>query len=114
MNSGDAIRRIFRKAFNGAGLDYYHPHSPRKTLTRLGEQVCKTPEDFKAWSQNIGHESVMTTFGSYGEVAPQRQAEIICGLGDGRVDRDPTADEIATFSGTLVGSGAIVTTDPIV
>ena len=36
----------------------------------------ETPEDFKAWSQNLGHEGVLTTFYSYGEVQPQRQSDI--------------------------------------
>ncbi|MCT8972478.1 tyrosine-type recombinase/integrase [Microbaculum marinisediminis] len=75
-----AIRRIFKSAFESAGLDYFHPHSFRKTLARLGEQICPTAEAFKAWSQNLGHESVMTTFRSYGEVQPERQAEIIRSL----------------------------------
>ena len=52
------IRTIFRQAFEGAGLTYFNPHSLRKTLARLGEQSCKTPEEFKAWSQNLGHEQV--------------------------------------------------------
>jgi integrase/recombinase XerD len=46
----------------------------------LGERICKTPEEFKAWSQNLGHEQVLTTFFSYGEVAEQRQSEIIQNL----------------------------------
>ncbi len=71
------IRTIFRKTFNDAGLPYFNPHSFRNTLVRLGEEVCKTPEQFKAWSQNLGHEKVLTTFLSYGGVACQRQGEII-------------------------------------
>jgi len=47
------------------------------TLTHLAQSVCKTPEAFKAWSQNLGHESVLTTLYSYGEVNRQRQAEIM-------------------------------------
>jgi hypothetical protein len=43
--------------------------------------MCNTPEDFKAWSQNLGHEEVLTTFYSYGEVPVQRQSEIIRSLG---------------------------------
>lgn len=74
------IRRIFKAAFERAGLPYFHPHSFRKTLARLGEQVCKTPEEFKSWSQNMGHEKVMTTFNSYGKVAPERQGDLIRGL----------------------------------
>jgi integrase len=74
------IRTIFREAFERAGLPYFNPHSFRNTLVRLGLEVCKTPEQFKAWSQNLGHEGVLTTFLSYGEVASERQAEIIRGL----------------------------------
>jgi hypothetical protein len=34
----------------------------RKTLALLGGQCCRTPEEYKAWSQNLGHEQVLTTF----------------------------------------------------
>ena len=71
------IREIFHKAFEHASLPYFNPHSFRNTLVKLGEEICKTPEDFKAWSQNLGHEGVMTTFLSYGQVAKQRQSEIL-------------------------------------
>ncbi|MDI7775596.1 tyrosine-type recombinase/integrase [Asticcacaulis sp. EMRT-3] len=86
--SAAMIRKIFQRAFEAVNLPYYNPHSLRKTLTILGESVCITPEDFKAWSQNLGHEQVMTTFYSYGKVSPHRQAEIIAGLGKGANDRD--------------------------
>lgn len=75
------IRKIFRQAFEAAGLPYFNPHSFRNTLAQLGEQRCRTPEEFKAWSQNLGHEKVMTTFSSYGAVAPTRQADLIRALG---------------------------------
>lgn len=35
------IRTIFREAFERAGLPYFNPHSIRKTLAGMGEQVCK-------------------------------------------------------------------------
>lgn len=76
-STASPIREIFRKTFERTGLPYFHPHSFRKTLAQLGERVCRTPEEFKAWSQNLGHEKVMTTFSSYGAVATSRQAEII-------------------------------------
>ena len=38
-------------------------------------------EEFKAWSQNLGHGQVLTTFSSYGMVAHHRQAELMRGLG---------------------------------
>lgn len=78
--SAGPIRDIFREVFTAAGLPYFNPHSLRDTLVQLGEQVCTTPEQFKAWSQNLGHERVMTTLTSYGTVAPHRQAELIRGL----------------------------------
>jgi integrase/recombinase XerD len=71
------IRAIFRKAFERAGVPYANPHSFRATLAGLGEKLCKSPEEFKAWSQNMGHEGVLTTFTSYGEVSRERQARII-------------------------------------
>ena len=70
------IRKIFKDAFQAAGLEYFNPHSFRKTLVRLGQTLCQTPEEFKAWSQNLGHEGVLTTFYSYGEVQESRQSEI--------------------------------------
>jgi integrase len=79
-STAEPIRRIFRQAFGRAGLPYFKPHSIRDTLVQLGEKVCKTPEEFKAWSQNLGHEKVLTTFTSYGAVAPHRQADVIRGL----------------------------------
>ena len=78
--SAAPIRTIFRDAFEGAGLPYFNPHSFRNTLVRLGETLCQTPEQFKAWSQNLGHEEVLTTFTSYGEVGNRRQGDIIRGL----------------------------------
>lgn len=80
-STAEPIRRIFREGFERAGLPYFKPHSIRDTLVQFGEQVCKTPEEFKAWSQNLGHEKVLTTFTSYGAVASHRQAALIRGLG---------------------------------
>lgn len=44
---------------------------------QIGEQRCQTPEEFKVWSQNLGHEGVLTTFLSYGQVADARQGDIM-------------------------------------
>jgi len=76
-SSADPIRKIFKEAFALVGLQYFNPHSFRKTLALLGGRLCKTPEEYKAWSQNLGHEHVLTTFSSYGDVSTYRQAEII-------------------------------------
>jgi hypothetical protein len=52
----------------------------------LGEKLCQSPEEFKAWSQNLGHEKVLTTFMSYGSVAGERQADILNELSRKTVD----------------------------
>ncbi|KEZ77607.1 tyrosine-type recombinase/integrase [Salinisphaera hydrothermalis] len=75
--SANPIRTIFKRAFEAVDMPYFNPHSFRNTLVRLGEQVCNSPEEFKAWSQNLGHEKVMTTFNSYGEVPSSRQGSIM-------------------------------------
>lgn len=75
------IRKIFRQAFERADLPYYNPHSFRDTLVRLGEDICPNPAAFKAWSQNLGHEKVLTTLTSYGSISSRDQAEIIRSLG---------------------------------
>jgi integrase len=65
-SSASPIRGIFRDSFQNAGVQTFNPHSFRNTLVRLGQGLCQSPEAFKAWSQHLGHEKVLTTFVSYG------------------------------------------------
>lgn len=94
-SNATAIRKIFREAFAAVGLPYFNPHSLRNTLVHLGETLCQTPEEFKAWSQNLGHEKVLTTFNSYGQVQVGRQSEIIRGLAEPRANSQADATEFA-------------------
>ena len=66
------IRKIFRQAFENAGIRYFNPHSFRDTLAQLGKKLCRTPQEFEAWSKGLGHEHMLTTFRSYGSIDPQR------------------------------------------
>jgi integrase/recombinase XerD len=85
------VREIFRKAFEGAGLPYFPPHSFRHPLGHLAQTWCRTPEELKAWSQNLGHENIATALTSYGQIDPHRQGEVIgrmvggAGVEDGEV-----------------------------
>lgn len=92
------LREIFKATFADADLKYYNPHSFRNTLVQLGEKICTTPEEFKAWSQNLGHESPLTTFISYGQVSTFRQGDIIKGLGNKKNNDD---DKIAKILSLL-------------
>ena len=94
-STATAIRGIFRQAFEGAGVRYFNPHSFRNSLVRLGEARCQTAEQFKAWSQNLGHEKVLTTFLSYGQVQTPRQGEIIRALGKEQVAISTDIDQLA-------------------
>jgi len=62
-------------------LPYVRPHSIRDTVTQLAYKLELNVEQMKAFSQNIGHENMMTTLCNYGSVSPERQAEIIRHLG---------------------------------
>ena len=75
--SASSAAKIFKQAFVEAGLPPFSPHRVRDMIAELARDHCKTPEDYKAWSQNLGHENVMTTFRSYGAVAPGRQVELM-------------------------------------
>jgi integrase len=92
-SGANQVREVFKTAFNGAGLPYYNPHSFRNTIVNLGERLCQNPEQFKAWSQNLGHEHVLTTFTSYGCVDVFRQGEIIGNM-EPNSEKKTTLDDI--------------------
>jgi hypothetical protein len=50
-------------------------------LVQLGKRLGRTPEEFEAWSKNLGHEHMLTTFRSYGTIDPHRQGELIKSIG---------------------------------
>lgn len=71
------ISAIFRRAFERAGLPYFNPHSFRNMLVRHAMSLGLSAEGMKAWSQNLGHADVLTTFTSYGNVPAHRQGELV-------------------------------------
>ena len=91
------IRKIFKRAFTNAGLKYYTPHLFRNTLAELGQKICKTPEQLKAWSQNLGHENVLTTFTSYGNIDPHRQGEVMKKILEYNTSEDTMLAQILEF-----------------
>jgi len=91
--SSGPIREVFRRAFEGAGLPYYNPHSFRDMLVRHAMTLDLSPEEMKAWSQNLGHSDVLTTFTSYGTVLLHRQAELIRARSSGH-DTTPIDDSV--------------------
>jgi integrase/recombinase XerD len=91
-SNADPVRRIFKQAFELADLPYFNPHSFRHTLAQFGQQRCKSAEEMKAWSQNLGHEQMLTTFTSYGRIEEHRQGEIMKILNQPVPDSDAVRD----------------------
>ncbi len=79
LKNSQSLRKIFKKRFESAGIKYYHPHTFRHWWVKEIAKLPLTEEEKKAISQNLGHENVGTTFGSYGygKVDEGRQIEII-------------------------------------
>lgn len=81
------VRKIVKEACIRCNIDSIKPHSIRKTLTLWAENACQTPEEFKAFSQNLGHNSPLRTFTSYGAIPKHRQGDLIKGLGQAKTNR---------------------------
>ncbi len=81
------INSVVRNAFAKVHQPEYTAHSIRKTLTQEMSDR-KMPLDMqKAWSQNLGHDNIMTTFSAYLPVSTQRQGELIKGQVNDRASK---------------------------
>ena len=107
--SGDRARDIIQSAFSAVGLPRFHPHSIRHALVRHATTLDLTPEEMKAWSQNLGHTDVLTTFLSYGQVPTHRQGELIQATSARRVEAGTMDDRalLEALSARLSGKGVI-------
>ena len=92
-SSPTKLAQVFKGAFAAAGLPPFPPHRIRDTLAEMAREFCRSPEHYKAWSQNLGHEDVLTTFTSYGSVAAGRQSDVMKALGRrGPISREEEFD----------------------
>ena len=55
--------------------------------------MAVSPEAMKAWSPNLGHADVLTTFTSYGHVPLHRQGELIRALAKPPADAGTASPE---------------------
>ncbi len=92
-SNSSPIRTIFRRAFVAADLPYFSPHRVRCSIVDLAYRWCKTPEEFKAFNQNLGHSNVATTLPSYGTISLTRQRELIRNAGKAE-DKDAKLDRL--------------------
>lgn len=80
--SANPMRKVYRAAFTANGLRYYNPHSFRNMLMALAYERKLDPESLKAWSQNLGHEHLDTSFNSYGQLDGNAQRRAMLALKD--------------------------------
>lgn len=83
---------VLRKAFQAVGLPYYRPHSFRKMLGIWALENC-TQKQYKALSQNIGHEHIMTTYNPYGELNDHARRKAIDSIGKQDVNFQHVSDD---------------------
>jgi len=98
--STSPIREIFKDAFEATGLPYFNPHSIRDMLVRHMMALDLPIETLKAWSQNLGHEGLLTTLTSYGAVPTHRQGELIRQGVSGR--RNPLSADAAIITAAVI------------
>jgi len=72
-----------------ADLPVFTPHAFRKTLVKWADTAYPTREAFMAFSQNIGHSSVVTTVSGYCPVSAEGQRELIEAGGGFSLSLDP-------------------------
>lgn len=75
--SAGPLREVYKAAFTAAGLPSYNPHSFRNMLVAEMYRRGLSIEAFKAGSQNLGHEHVLTTLTSYGKLPLEEQGRLI-------------------------------------
>jgi integrase len=80
-STANPVRKIFKKAFLAVGLPYYNPHLFRNAISKWGLKNLNQYE-YKALSQNLGHEHSMTTYNSYSKLSESEQIEAIKNIGN--------------------------------
>ena len=71
------VREIVKNAFLNAGLPPFTPHSFRHLLALQAQETCQSIEQLKAWSENLGHDELITTLSSYGRIHDKRRQELL-------------------------------------
>lgn len=91
-SGGNSVRTILRERSQAAGLPYFPPHSYRHAACQLAIRMAKSPEEYKALSENFGHEEILTTLRTYGNLGHDRVAQVISNMSSGK-KLDPGAEK---------------------
>ena len=91
------VRRAFHLGCASAGLPYFNPHSARHYLISIRDEHCKTAEQRKAWSYNLGHENEKITEANYAKMTDRRRNEIFDKLVMGHVETEDEKDLLLQY-----------------
>jgi integrase len=75
--STDSLRKFLKRACEGANVPHFKPHAIRSTVARFGEEISQSLEELKAFSQNLSHDSIVTTQRSYSYLDDERKSELM-------------------------------------
>lgn len=78
--STGSMREIFKKTAASADLPYYRPHAFRHSAIYYALKITRNGDEFKAVSQNFGHEDVRTTLSVYAQYEPEKLIEVLSNL----------------------------------
>lgn len=79
LKANGPLTQAFQEACTGTGKAYT-PHAARHCLKAHGDRICTSSEALKAWSLNLGHDSVVITETHYGKMAESDRIRILDGL----------------------------------
>ncbi|MBO6855136.1 MAG: site-specific integrase [Marivivens sp.] len=79
LKSKGAIEKAFKIASRLLGKEIT-PHAAKYSIGSLMAEYCTTPAQTKAWSQNMGHESVEVTLRHYHKLSDDEVGEIFEGF----------------------------------
>lgn len=71
------VRKLFKDAFRRVDLPEFTPHRFRDMIASEMYKRRLSVQEFKAWSQNLGHEGAMTTLTSYGKIGLEEQGRLV-------------------------------------
>ena len=96
LGSSMVLQTAFLRASEPLG-QRFSPHSARHTLKALGAQICRTQEERKAWSMNLGHSDEQITERHYGKMSASQSRSIIAGLSSDKMLTEEENEVIIDF-----------------
>lgn len=88
-----SLTNMMKKRASATGLTYFHPHLYRHSAILISTRKTKTPEEFKALSQNFSHKSILDTLLSYAPISIEEQLEILKKLDDRKTNNNDDVNE---------------------